>query len=1016
MAAPSWVDPNWQDDDIFSITPAEMWRFKMRVAAVTGLTLFAKRNPAAETASSTSGIQPFSINEVTPKIEAFNAKRNEYRADFSADDRATWDMELASLSQFSTVINGLQASWLPPNGPWNTGYITAFSEKIKSGAKPWDTSIERKAGGINVAEKIDWDSATFHLSNTASFVALLRLVLGEVMRTGRCPECYLQPFRSIRIIWFMAATKEELTTMSACENIEQHERKRHSEMDNIFQVSTWMKDMTAIAPQLDSTSCLDVTKFALLMGNPTKPGDIPPWLAPLLKKAQPSLKNKVKTILNFTITKQWLAQNHVKVQHPQLQTYDQIYLRVRAVLGFGEWELFHKLILEELGRNNMSHLPLPYTVGLLLDKNFYSSEAFSRKGDKDSVPLWLDGAQGKEMHKAMCEVFRRRLFDSGNLKQFTSGTKPVFKDGASWAAFARLNGPPDYHLTTVIDRQLPAPQSVAVEQLKRGIWVGDHDAAILAISNLMSPHIGSQTDKVHQVLLQQFEPLAHQVVARDTALHRMQQEKKEEEEAEKKKEAERQQVADAGQEEVSAPGIVEDGDVTDLLFNGQAREAKEKLCKRMNADAERKRNLDMRAAFGRAAAVIFRHKVVVVESIQEAKAWMETRTNDKLSCRIVFVDFTQFQSLSSVAEYSKVLNIGAPQAFQEALGDEVRMLPMTPCTGSLLVRVGSHPIDHFNIKASQWMGRERTIFIPIDVPPSYEKYLRSAARRALGLKGDLQERSGVEYQMRILGAKEQEGTGEEEEEGPEEGHDGPQEDEELAIENMSGKSIRKAFGRGTLEVMGALFQHTSKIGNQAKFLHKNERITTVDQHGKDKVFRKGQLHMTAPLAAMRSILASSATGLGSKECLVCIGGGTPEAAVAGVVLGFERVIFVTDDREKMTLPESDDATDYFKYEAPVDTPNAGILAAAAVRMLSPCVENHVLQQSAGEKLVPPHEIVLPPLQVYTFIPMTGRVLARTVHSLEVGWVLCTSQLSRVLQSNAISAIHAIYRVLQAPHI
>ena len=149
---------------------------------------------------------------------------------------------------------------------------------------------------------------------------------------------------------------------------------------------------------------------------------------------------------------------------------------------------------------------------------------------------------------------------------------------------------------------------------------------------------------------------------------------------------------------------------------------------------------------------------------------------------------------------------------------------------------------------------------------------------------------------------------------------------------------------------------------------------------------------------------------------MCVGGGTPEAAVAGVVLGFERIIFVTDDKEKMTLPESDDATDYFKYEAPVDTPNAGILAAAAVRMLSPCVENHVLQQSAGEKLVPPHEIVLPPLQVYTFIPITGRVLARTVHSLEVGWVLCTSQLSRVLQSNAISAIHAIYRVLQAPHI
>ena len=39
-------------------------------------------------------------------------------------------------------------------------------------------------------------------------------------------------------------------------------------------------------------------------------------------------------------------------------------------------------------------------------------------------------------------------------------------------------------------------------------------------------------------------------------------------------------MADAGQEEVSTPGVIEDGDVTDVLFCGLVREGKEKSVSR----------------------------------------------------------------------------------------------------------------------------------------------------------------------------------------------------------------------------------------------------------------------------------------------------------------------------------------------------------------------------------------------------------------------------------------------------
>jgi hypothetical protein len=85
------------------------------------------------------------------------------------------------------------------------------------------------------------------------------------------------------------------------------------------------------------------------------------------------------------------------------------------------------------------------------------------------VPIWRDGAAGRELQKGMVEVARRRLFDYGCLEPCASSGKALFSNGASWAAFARLAGPPHYHIDAVLERAFDAKQlwSDSIKSLDR---------------------------------------------------------------------------------------------------------------------------------------------------------------------------------------------------------------------------------------------------------------------------------------------------------------------------------------------------------------------------------------------------------------------------------------------------------------------------------------------------------------------------------------------------------------------
>ena len=157
------------------------------------------------------------------------------------------------------------------------------------------------------------------------------------------------------------------------------------------------------------------------------------------------------------------------------------------------------------------------------------------------------------------------------------------------------------------------------------------------------------------------------------------------------------------------------------------------------------------------------------------------------------------------------------------------MLPFVAINGCLLARAGQQPIDFFNAEVSDAFPFPFPIFVPIDMPSYYERFVKSAARRALGPQMDTQEKSGVVFAMRCIGLRTS--GAEEVEEVP------PDDDEEeveatevqgdfgdMPLEALNAAQLRKQFGRSALDMVGAMFQHQSKIGEPGRFMTRFGRL------------------------------------------------------------------------------------------------------------------------------------------------------------------------------------------------
>ena len=199
------------------------------------------------------------------------------------------------------------------------------------------------------------------------------------------------------------------------------------------------------------------------MGDPLNPGEIPSSFVALLKGKPPTFQNKLSAITSTGITKKLIDDNKFQIDHLEMKTYARIVQRTRAVVGFELWDKLHKQIWQEMGRRGLGHKQCPFTSALLLDPAILSSKAFSSKGakttEKDNIPMWRDGENAIKIQTAMVEVARARLFDHGTGEALFK--KSLFSSGQHWTAFARLNGPPSYHLAMVIQTRVWSPDLLA---------------------------------------------------------------------------------------------------------------------------------------------------------------------------------------------------------------------------------------------------------------------------------------------------------------------------------------------------------------------------------------------------------------------------------------------------------------------------------------------------------------------------------------------------------------------------
>ena len=658
---PVWVNPDWKDDDIFVLSKIDIDQWKVRVAAAAKCRWRGPNphNTATPFAQQVAGVTPISETVIKDTHEKFRELLGSRpAADASAETVNKWSQELQQSSQLACTINGCMVSWEAGGSPWNAGYISNFWSKFESGERTWDNTIERKAGGIDPLKEPDVQYLNFTLSSSSSVMAMVRAVLGHVVRTGDCPADLARAFSSIRIAWLFQAGAHEIATVGISENLEQHARRRHTELDNLFQVKTWIAAMeTATPKRLDPKSRLDVVKYALSLSNPLQPSDVPCWLAGLLKGKPNTHANRIEALTTQGVTKKFLDKERAVIHHPEMNTYNKIQLRVRAVLGFHEFDDLHMSICQELGRRGLMHKPFPLTSALLLDPNILTSDGFTQPAEKTNVPMWRDGCAGRELQKAMVTVAKRRLFEFNLVDSVCAGTKALFSTGAAWAAFARVCGPPHEHMNAIIEKHFHNEDewTDAIKAFRPAWWNGEHDLEITKLASLLPASLDGQPTQMQRRISETFPPILAVMQQKESEAHQLTvRQKRQEEVAERKAEEEKK---DSDRNELPAVPAVNDGDITDEVFKDADAKEKRRLCELMNKDAKKKHEKNLEKELGRAAAAVFRQRLVVVENTAAAKAWMESCSKDGARARVVYLDWTA----PELADFRRLEQV-APQA------------------------------------------------------------------------------------------------------------------------------------------------------------------------------------------------------------------------------------------------------------------------------------------------------------------------------------------------------------------
>ena len=291
--------------------------------------------------------------------------------------------------------------------------------------------------------------------------------------------------------------------LNQSENVEQFERKRHTEMDNISAVALWMDSVRALPGKLlDPEKPLDVMKYVALMGDPRRPREVPAWLEDAFAKLKrgsavsAGLQVKLEVVTNKLVTKQWLNSKKVSLLHPQIKCYADVALRHRFLRGFSSEarQRLHDVLVLPMGARGLASKPFPISRAVLMDPAILTSEAFGTVKEKEDVPAWRDGMSGRNLQVRMADVAGTRYWD-WEFHQATDQKASIFATGAMWAGLARLIPHIESVLESALGTRSSWPDSVGVTF--REIWRGEHDQELARLAAQLPSNLDNTPALMH---------------------------------------------------------------------------------------------------------------------------------------------------------------------------------------------------------------------------------------------------------------------------------------------------------------------------------------------------------------------------------------------------------------------------------------------------------------------------------------------------------------------------------------
>ena len=318
----------WHRSDFFTLSAEEEIKIKRRLAQLLDLR-YGSIHQDKDFALPVAGVNPYKVETIEQAQQQLQESKRQLAAD---PQNVNLQKDVGSKASIACVVSGLQITWRPQK-PLNQGYILDFADKK---VHSWDSSLERRAGGLDPAVPL----AAQHLAVTSvsSCMALI-LTIVDAYKQGLLDasvaksdelERLIVAFKSLRVNVHVGLTADEIGLVNEMENVEQAERKRHGELDNILTVAAWRK--SAFAQSLNGDSPLDVYKYAAALSDAkTSPA---PWVLDVLAGKPDTFENRLAGLKGKN--KSWITSNKVTPLHVQMNSFSNMCLRHRFLRGFSE--------------------------------------------------------------------------------------------------------------------------------------------------------------------------------------------------------------------------------------------------------------------------------------------------------------------------------------------------------------------------------------------------------------------------------------------------------------------------------------------------------------------------------------------------------------------------------------------------------------------------------------------------------------------------------------------------------